>query len=305
MTNTTTNTMKTELKGKYDALDFVINPDNTKYETLLGDDTDTLVGCSYLREVAGIEIGGFYDFDNIYLNEGSKNGKKFIGIDMSLIQDGHRCWDNHIQLGSKTDVGNSACANINSFYGINASTKTEYHKKYAGSTALQMYAYYDGSKPKTIEGALLWLAIDSGFKGHYNNYFKGVHNGYLEDLGLTWAIDALSRYTYQEMVNFLAVNGLNSKIKLNNQGYLYNVGKWQRSSTNYADWFQGKSLNRKFVEEHLGFSIELPNEPFYLHTELERVSVKTSEVDYNTLDKKEILSMAYTYTDQIEMTKYK
>lgn len=303
MTITTTTTMNAELKGQFDKLEFVVNPDQNKYMALLGDDTDSFVGSMYLKEISGITVGGFYDFDNIYVSSEMPKNRKFIGIDMSFITDGHKCWDNHIQLGSADDSGNNTCANINIFNNIHAETKTDYHKKYAGSTALQMYAYYDGSKPKTVEGAMAWLCIDSAFKGHYSDSFKRVNNAYFEQLGLTWAIDVLSKYSYQEMVNFMSDYGMNSKIKLNNQGELYNVGKFMKSPS--GQWLQGKALNMDFLSKHLGFQIELPKESFLLLKELERVSMKKNDIAFKELDKSQIVSMAYTYTNQIELTKYK
>lgn len=291
--------MNKELKGFYDGMDFVKNPDKEEFESCVGDDTDSLTSSLYYKHLTDVEIGGFFDFSDLYESIERDTSKRFVGMDMSLVPEGFKCWDNHIVLGNEFGTFNSQCANINLFHKNNASTKSEYHKKYAGSTALQMFAYYDGKPTKTVEGALIWLSIDSGFKGHYNEKFKQIHNGYLEELGLSWMIDVLNKYTYSELNKLMNDYGLNSKMKLNPEGKLINVGKWMK---NGSEWKQGKALDIDFMEKHLGFSFELPTDTFELKKQLFRESSKVSEIDFTKLNKENIFSLAFTYNDQVEFT---
>lgn len=294
--------MDIELKAFYDGMDFVRNPKSNLYEACIGDDVDSYTSAMYLKHVAGIETTGFFDFSDLYMTGEHMPFKRMIGCDMSLLQDGFRCWDNHIALVNEDDSFNSQCANINLHHKINASSKSTYHKKFAGSTALQMFAYYDGDKPKTEEGALIWISLDTGYKGHYNAKFKPTHNAYLEELGLTWMIDVLNKYTITELNRFLNVNGLNSKVKLNKEGRLINVGKWMK---NGDDWTQGKSLDVEFMEKHLGFSFELPKEKFTLRKQFYRESADLNTFDINKLDKNNVFSLAFTYNNKIELTTMK
>lgn len=291
--------MKKELREKFDALDFVSKPEPNLYESCLGDDTDTLLGCSYLHHVSGIEVGGFFDFNNLYVSEERNPFKSFIGIDMSLVQKGFRTWDNHIQLYNSEEVVNNQCANINTFNGI---SRENYHEKYAGSTALQMFAYYDGKKPKTDEAAKLWIAVDVGYKAHYLPRFKQIHNNHLESLGLTWMIDILDKTNLSEMNTFLNHYGLNSKMKLKD-GYLRNEGKWMKQQS--GKWEQGNPVDKEFVKEHLGFDIVIPCNRFTLLHQMHRYSMDLSEINYTTLNRKDILSLAFTYQNKIEFTSLK
>ncbi|MFT9597186.1 hypothetical protein [Mesobacillus sp.] len=295
-----TESMKQELKSKFDSLDFVVDPNKDKFESCLGDDNDSLIGASLYSHVSGVEIGGFYNFKNLYYSDDRDLGKKFVGIDMSLIQEGFRCFDNHVNLSNAAEIGNSQMANINTFNGINLST---YNQKYAGSTVLQMYAYYmEGKQPPTIEGGLILACIDVAFKGHYSNQYKAIHNQYLEDLGLTWMIDLLDKYSINEMYDFMRKIGLDSKIEINKQGYIVNERPWKKSAVT-GKWFRdGNLLDIPFIEKNLGFPIIIPQGQFKLARELHSQSKELHEINLNTLDKKNILSLAYTYRNKVELT---
>lgn len=291
--------MKKELKEKFDKMDFVKNPSGDIYESCIGDDTDSWFSTYLYNYVSDVEIGGFYNFKSLYFSE-SRENKKFVGMDMSLIKDGFRCFDNHVNLQAHDSEKNNLCANLNVFNGISLEN---YHDKFAGSTFMQMYAYYmDGMKPPTLEGGLILACIDVAFKGHYSSDYKKVHNAYLEDLGFTWMIDLLNKYSITEMYQFLLAHGLDSKLERNRiTGKLENVRPWEKVN---GQWQRkaGNLLDSGFVEKNIGFPVILPEEKFINEQKFKRHSNNISKVNLEKLDKNNILSMAFTYQNTIEYT---
>jgi len=107
-------------------------------------------------------------------------------------------WDNHVTMQNSKSYVNPNSANLNAIFKISTSNYTE---KFAGSTVLQLWAYYNLPLPPTDEGKMLLLTIDSAFLGHYNHKFKEVHTEYLRILGFEELIDLLERKTLQDFKN--------------------------------------------------------------------------------------------------------
>ena len=154
--------MHQELKDKFPT--WVNDPEHGKYNLCCSNDLDSLVSCALLRELKGYPINYFYDFRTLYKADREDN-RKAIGVDMALASSG-RCWDNHVTLARWDSKSNPMAANPNNIFNINAGNKTEYVKKYAMSTTLLIYSYYDIPLPKSTEAQKILLAIDTGHQGH-------------------------------------------------------------------------------------------------------------------------------------------
>lgn len=204
--------MKKELKEKFPAW----CSDYTKGQNtlILTDDLDSLVGCAIEKYVKENEINYFYDFQNIFVAD-KEDKRKAIGIDLALHKG--KSWCNHVVRINQNDYVNPLTANVNALLKVHANN---YTKKYAMSTTLTMWSFYNLSLPTTKEGKMILLAIDSSFLGHYSDAFRKTHNTYLHLLGFDELIDLLNETTKADYLELQQKYNLKSKIKLNNEGYL-------------------------------------------------------------------------------------
>lgn len=161
----------------------------------VGLDLDAILSASIEHHVHGYEINYVYTFNGFWVLS-PDDKRKVIGYDMALLH-GY-VWDNHVTMQNSKSYVNPNSANLNAIFKISTSNYTE---KYAGSTALQLWAYHKLPLPPTDEGKMLLLTIDSAFLGHYNHKFKEVHNEYLRTLGFEELIDLLERKTLQDFKN--------------------------------------------------------------------------------------------------------
>ncbi|ALX47860.1 hypothetical protein [Lentibacillus amyloliquefaciens] len=231
--------MKKELKDKFPNWCFMAQP----LAVTLTNDIDSLVGCAIEQKVNGNQINYFYDFDNVYKMD--KNVQKpSLGIDLALTYG--KCWDNHVTRINKDSKVNPNSANINSILNISGDN---YFDKYAGSTALLMWSFYDLPLPKTKEGKMLLLSIDSSFLGHYDDRFKEVHNEYLELLGFEELIDLLNDTNKQDYYDLIREYKLSSDIQIDENGYLLT------------------DLPIEMLSEALNLQLDLPLQPFHLQTQ--------------------------------------
>lgn len=204
--------MNNKLKEKYPTWCF--DMEQGQYTTILTDDLDSLTGCAIEKMVKGNEINYFYDFNKLYAAY-KNDERKAIGIDLALHKG--KSWCNHVVRINENDYVNPQTANINALLKVHSGN---YTKKYAMSTALMMWSFYDLPLPKTKEGKLLLLCIDSSYLGHYKSKFKPVHNAYLELLGFTELIDLLNKTAEFDLEMLQAKYKTKQKIKLNSEGYL-------------------------------------------------------------------------------------
>ena len=206
--------MDKRLKNKFPKWCF----SDKEFATILTDDIDSLLGCMIEDYVKGNKINYFYDFNKLYVAD-KDNNRSMLGIDLAL----HKgfCWDNHCIRINKDDYVNPLTANINAIRNIHSGN---YFDKYAGSTALIMWSFYDLPLPETKLGKMLLLAIDSAYLGHYDDRFKQVHNKYLELLGFSELIDLLNQTQekdYEKLIKQYKLNAKNGgKIYINKDGYL-------------------------------------------------------------------------------------
>lgn len=204
--------MKEKLKERFPA--WCEDYTQGQYTTCLTDDLDSLLGCMIEKEVKGNEINHFYSFNSLYTANQSDE-RKAIGIDLALHKG--KSWCNHVVRINKDDYVNPQTANINAILNVH---KDNYFKKYAMSTVLTMWSYYDLPLPSSKVGKMLLLAIDSSYLGHYDNRFNSVHNAYLEIMGFTELIDLLNGTKKFEYERLQDQYNTKAKIKLDKNRYL-------------------------------------------------------------------------------------
>lgn len=210
--------------------------DNEDHSLVIGDDIDSLMTGLLLQSVTKSKIGHFYNFKCEYtskkiiknvlnvksnleidslelgtINDLDLGLDKKIGCDMALTTG--RCWDNHVTMINARDSFNSLSANPNTVKKI---SRGNYTSKYAGSTFLVAYSYYNMPLPKSKEGKLILLSIDSAYLGHYNEYFKETHNEWLRLLGMEELIDFLDTVSIEDFKEVKNKYRLSSKIHMYN-----------------------------------------------------------------------------------------
>lgn len=236
------------------------------------DDLDSQATQSILNQVFGYEQNMYATRNGIYIIDKSIN--KHIGVDLALLN-GFKTYDNHVTLKDSNSIVNPNSANINAILNINSEN---YFKKCAFSTLLQVMSLLDVPLPKTDEGKMFLLSIDSSHFGHYDNRFKKVHNIYMELLGFTELIDICNKYSRSDISEMRKGEYLTF-----NNGYL---------SYNY--------LAKIYAEKHLGYEIYLPKEKFYKIANCDTTRTNTKNIDC-TLNKN-VFSCAYTGKNQLSYT---
>lgn len=244
------------------------------FSTMLTDDVDGLVSCALLNKIKGYNINYYYDFKNIYEIEESDDNS--IAVDADIV--GGKCWGNHVTMLSKDDTVNKSSANLNNIFKI---SRTNYTSKFCGSTAIQVWSYYDLPLPETEEGKMLLLCLDVGFKGHYSTNFKSTHNKWLEHLDFKELVEVLNRHTSQEFYALINKYKLASKIKLN-KGIL---------STN---------INLSALEGFFNLDLSLPDGIFTKRNEFHRhYLVELISKTYTKKDLPKIFSIALTFKNKV------
>ncbi|QNG59434.1 hypothetical protein H4O14_16780 [Bacillus sp. PAMC26568] len=267
--------MKKQLKDKFPewCSDFTQGLNNTT----LQDDFDSFLSSCIERHIKGNEINYFYDFNKMYVADRSDD-RKTIGMDLALHKG--KSWCNHVVRIHEDDYVNPLTANINALLKVH---KGNYFKKYAMSTALTMWSYYGLPLPKTKEGKMILLCIDSGYLGHYDDRFKGVHNAYLELMGFTELIDLLNETSKFEYEMLQGKYKTKARIKLNNDGYL-------QTTLPLAD-----------LQGFFDVNLTLPTQQFTLRNQFRTLQGDT----YSTKSKDElgnIISFALTGTKKFKYT---
>ena len=114
--------MISSMKEKFG--EWYLNIDKDKYYLVLTNDIDSYLSCLYLKALFGVEIGGFYDFEALYINSEITKGKEPIYVDADI--NSGLAFGNHV-----TALSNPDCINLNQ--GIKQNNYTD---KYAGSTLM-------------------------------------------------------------------------------------------------------------------------------------------------------------------------
>lgn len=245
--------------------------------TVLTDDIDSLLGASIENYIKGNNINYFYDFNNLYIMD-QNDKRQAIGIDLALHIG--KCWDNHVVSISSNDEVNPESANVNAIFKVSSEN---YTNKYAMSTVLTMWSYYNLPLPKTKEGKMILLAIDSGFLGHYNSTFQSIHTKYLELLEFTELIDLLNQSTKSDFYNIQDQYRLKSKININENGYL------------------DTKLPLAELQGFFNFKVELPRQQFTLSHSFKNNKISISQIkSISQLDN--LISFALTRKTEVKYT---
>ena len=262
--------------------------EQTQLDLVLSDDLDSLLSCALLKKVKGWNIKYFYNFRSCYASTDLKNGhNERCWVDVAIMN-GEKAFDNHVSMVSLWDEWNTQMINPNLMADI---TNEDYTDKYAGSTALLIWSLFDLPLPKTEEGKMLLLCIDSAFKGHYSEKFAEANQFYLCDMfGFGELYDVMERHTADEFYKLI------DKYKLNNTIYITNKGKL------YVDI----DMDLQKIGELLGVELELPDDSFLLWKEYEIMQEKIgSYIDTCRDIANNIFTLAFTYRNSVRYSKEK
>lgn len=268
--------MENKLKERFP--DWCFNYEQEQNTLILTDDLDSLLGCAIEKFVKGNEINYFYNFNKLYVADKSDE-RKTIGIDLALHKG--KSWCNHVVRINEDDYVNPLTANINAVLNIHSGN---YFKKYAMSTALLMWSFYNLPLPKTKEGKMLLLCVDSGYLGHYDDRFKDVHNEYLKLLGFEELIDLLNETSKFEFEMLQGKYKTKAKIQLNNEGYLHT------------------NLPLAELQGFFDVPLELPTQKFTLRNQFRTLDGFTNQVRSKEQLQGNMISFALTGTKKFKYT---
>lgn len=250
-----------------------------KQTLILSDDLDSLVSCAIESYVHNYKINQFYSFRKMYIVN-PDDEREPIACDLDLIKG--KTWSNHVVRVNEADSVNPEAANLNAM--LHVSTEN-YTKKYAMSTSLMMWSYFNLPLPETIEGKRLLLAIDSSYLGHYNPYFFRIHTAWLKALGFDELVDVLNNSKELDFRILKILYDLDAKIRVADNGKLKT------------------SITLEQVEKLLGIPICFPKETFQLmHQLTHHHQTVDRHFDKDKIDN--LYSMALTRKNQIKYSTY-
>ena len=268
--------MKTHMKKEvYDKVpQWIKEAKEEQYSIMVGDDIDSLTTAMLLRKVFGWQINWFYDFDKVYVMD-KENKRERIAVDMALEKN-QKTIDNHVTLLKKGDKVNKNSINMNTMFEV---SRENYTEKYAMSTLLTAWSLLGVPLPKTDEGKMLLLAIDSGYLGHYSTQFRPVHSEWLRMLGFDELIPFLESKSPKDFKDTIKKYRLVGKILIDTDGFLTHNG-----------------LDIEGIAKYLELEIELPKIKFELVYELKRGNIKLAS--HNNSKHKDTYSFALIYNDK-------
>jgi hypothetical protein len=231
------------------------------YTLCLGDDADSIIASMFIELFTGSKVNYFYNFSNLYAIEPKHNGNA-IGVDMDLTKG--KCWGNHACRISNSDYINNNCANINNIEGI---TRSNYGKKYAGSTLLTVLAFYGFDISYLSEEAKkILIAIDASYKGYYNTAFRKQHEYYFTEILEYHSMYEIVRQNEEsEFKRIIDKYKLYEKICLSAEGVLETT------------------IDLKGLSEVFDMPFSLPKNKFILHTEFDRML--PAQIEYSIQSK--------------------
>ena len=192
---------------------------DSESDLVLSDDLDSLITVNVLQKVKkNWSVKYFYDFKGVYISPEiyfkEYKAQNRIWCDVSVVN-GERCFDNHVNRLNSNDYINPNAINPNLITNV---TNRNYTDKYCGSSALLAWSIYNLPLPKSEEGKMLLLAIDSTFLGYYSDKFRSRNRFYLCDvLGLEELYAVEQRHSKQDFFNIIDKYEIKQKISYNNE----------------------------------------------------------------------------------------
>ena len=214
--------------------------DNSQYDLILSDDLDSLASCAVLNLTKGWDVEYFYRFDGMGKTKSATN--ESVGVDIALYKG--KTIDNHVAKLHKHDYLNQESINLNCMDDI---SRDNYFDKYCGSTLLTLWSLFDLPIPKSDDGKMILLCVDSSYLGFYSDYtkFRQANKHYLSDVLCFDELYELQKHhkvsDYQHIKNKYC---LDSKV-ICDKGRL-NTG-----------------IKLEEISQELGIPIELPDGTFY------------------------------------------
>jgi hypothetical protein len=252
--------------------------ENAQLDLVLSDDIDSLASCALLKRKKNWDIQYFYDFKNTYVNSDSSPMNEKCYVDVA-VRSG-KAFDNHVSKFSRDDrSANPEMINLNNFI-----SNDNYTSKYAGSTLLTLWSLFSFPIPKTEEGKMILLAIDSAYKGHYSEQFADVQKKYLtEILDLNELYDVIQRHTKEDFERIIDEYKLNSEIYVDENNALQT------------------DLDLGRIGLLLGLSLYLPDNRFQLCStyKVKEMTVPAWLYDAQQLNEDGLFSLAFTYKDSV------
>lgn len=253
---------------------------NEKFDLVLSDDLDSLATVTVVQSVhPNWNVEYFYDFDNIYVSPDVyfKENKSHTRVwcDVAFCRN-EMAFDNHISRKDIDDHVNPRCINPNILADV---SNYGYTNKYAGSTALLVWSLYNIPLPKTEEGKMILLCIDSTFKGFYSSKFKERNRFFLCDvLDLPELYEVEKRHDIKEFNQLMNKYGLSQKIRYN-------------SETKQIE----TKLDVAKISEMLGIELSLPTKSYDHWRSFEQRTVNMSGIPSIKKLDKYLMTLAFTY----------
>lgn len=258
--------LKSEIKECFS--DWYKDIDKDKHYTVLTNDIDSYLSCLFLKKKFGVEIGGFYDFEALYINAETTNGKTPIYVDADVTS-GY-AFGNHV-----TGLRNNHCVNLNKSIGVN-----NYTDKYAGSTLFTLYSLYDMDLTKYPRDKIqLLLTIDVWFKQFF--CFRNKWDYWVKSMDMEYLTDIISEFSSTDYYDVLIDYKLNAEIKIMPDGTLF-----------FPIDYDG-------IKE--GFNMTIPTVDSYVfETKVQTLHIGNGDL-YKMYQKKDrIFSNAMTYKNQLQ-----
>lgn len=243
-------------------------------------DMDSLLSCMFLKHHFGLEVNTFYSFHSVN-KINAADQREAIGVDCALKEG--KCFDNHMVRSDESSYINVQSANINNVSGVH---RGRYTDKFAMSTLIQLYAMYNVPLPESTQGKLILLCTDVGFKGYYDERYRDTFLSYLEKFGMMELVEVLDMFTQDQMYWFMLRAELDISIRLNQSGKKKGKLSFESSGNNpdlTARWEQ--TINLEWYEQHLGFSVELPEASFERFEKFAARTIEWNELDAQTMQR--------------------
>jgi len=246
--------MKNEIRELYPT--WIDEIDGTKQVAGFTADMDGLLCSSFAKHHLGLEINVFYDFRNQFKADVADD-REVIYFDCA-ITDNQKTFDNHLTMFG--DTYNRQSANINNVMGVHTGRYTD---KFAMSTLIQLYALYQVPLPETLQGKLILLCCDVGFKGYYDGNYQEAFLSYLDIFNMMELVPILEMFTIKQMYEFMLRAQMNMKIEVQRNGRLYiNMDDKNYYGSKWLNFETGMDLD--WFSKHLEYPVTLPDASFTL-----------------------------------------